>query len=91
MCTHVSIIKREKRKEKGRGGSKPPTDAQYTVNTKHNGTEVFLNLSHMSISMPLLIFFNEIFFSMYPEGNFKRKQLLDVRFKCFSIMLLTPF
>ena len=50
MCTHVSIIKREKRKEKGRGGSKPPTNAQYTVNTKHNGTEVFLNLSHISIT-----------------------------------------
>ena len=50
MCTHVSIIKREKRKEKGRGGSKPPTNAQYTVNTKHNGTEVFLNLDHISIT-----------------------------------------
>ena len=63
MCTHVSIIKREKRKEKGRGGSKPPTNAQYTVNTKHNGTEVFLNLSLILISMHLVIFFNEIFFA----------------------------
>ena len=28
-----------------------PTALQYTVNTKHNGTEVFLNFSHISITM----------------------------------------